>query len=326
MKTIQNMQTKHAKRIQKNAFGSVKDQKGIVLLGLLIFIFFVGLIILRLIKLLTAEATLKVIDINKKRAFYAAQSGIEYAMRSINEYAVNNSALYALNNYREDLNTGVGTHCVIAIRFTGSKSFTITAIGYSQNFARKIEKKVNYIDVAKYAVYATGQVKYVRTIPWNLIYQNAKYMPLFDQDYLIQLAKPNHYYPKDLYIHNIFSFTRDFVYVGRDLTFGVFNWINIGNFVVGRNVRIRSSFGIFGATSGTIYQFKPNSIFLCQWQFIWRAIFGGIITNGNVYGTNIPWMPFRFKVYYNRNKITRLLRYSVNGGPLIYTKSQWLNY
>ena len=301
----------------------VKNEKGIVLIGLLIFIFFVGMIVLSLIKLLTAEATLQVIDINKKRALYAAQSGIEYAMRSINEYAVHNSSLFGVNNYSENLNTGSGTHCVITIKITGLKSFKITAVGYSQNYAQKIEKKVNYIDVAKYAVYATGNVKYIRTIPYGRIYSHAKYMPLFDQDYLIQLAKPKHYYPKDLYINTIFSFTKDFVYVGRDLTFGIFNWVNSGNFVVGRNVKIRSSFGIFGATFGTIYQFNPGSTFLCQWQFIWRALQGGIITNGNVYGTNIPWLPFRLSVYYNRNRITKLLRYSVNGGPLIYTTGEW---
>ncbi len=299
------------------------NQKGVVLLGLLIFIFFIGLIVLSLLKLLTAEATLQVIDINKKRAFYAAQSGVEYAMRSINEYALQNSTLYGVNHYSENLDTGPGTHCIVSIRITGAKSFTITSVGYSQNYAQKIEKKVNYIDVAKYAVYATGNVKYIRTIPYGRIYAHAKYMPLFDQDYLIQLAKPKHYYPQDLYINSIFSFSKNLVYVGRDLTFGIFNWINTGNFVVGRNVKIRSSFGIFGATYGTIYQFNPGSTFLCQWQFLWRALQGGIITNGNVYGTSIPWRFFRFTVFYNRHRITRLLRYSVNGGPLIYTTGEW---
>ncbi len=322
MKTMQNTKSK-GKRDASRMIHPVHNEKGIVLIGLLIFIFFVGLIILSLLKLLTAEATMQVIDINKKRALYAAQSGIEYAMRSINEYAVHNSTLYGVNYHSEDLPTGPGTHCVVTIKITGPKSFEITAIGYSKNFSQKIEKKVNYIDVAKYAVYATGEIKNIRTIPYGKTYSHAKYMPVFDQDYLIQLAKPNHYYPNDLYIHHIFSFTKDFVYVGRDLTFGVFNWINSGNFVVGRNVRVRSSFGLFGTTFGTIYQFNPGSTFLCEWQFIWRALQGGIITNGNVYGTNIPWLPFRLSVYYNRNRITRLLRYSVNGGPLIYTTGEW---
>lgn len=322
MRTMQDKKNKENRPLLR-MIHPVKNEKGIVLIGLLIFIFFVGLIVLSLIKLLTAEATLQVIDINKKRAFYAAQSGVEYAMRGLNEYAIHNSSLFGVNNYREDLNTGTGTHCIVTIKVTSPKSFTILAVGYSQNFAQKIEKKVNYIDVAKYAVYATGNVRYIRTIPYGRIYSHAKYMPLFDQEYLIQLAKPNHYYPKDLYIHTIFSFTKNFVYVGRNLTFGIFNWINSGNFVVGKNVKIRTSFGIFGATFGTIYQFNSGSTFLCQWQLIWRALQGGIITNGNVYGTNIPLLPFRLSVYYNRFRITRLLRYSVNGGPLIYTTGEW---
>ncbi len=322
MRTMHHLQTGNSDTSLRMP-SLIDDQKGVVLLGLLIFIFFIGLIVLSLLKLLTAEATLQVIDINKKRAFYAAQSGIEYAMRSINEYALQNSTLYGVNHYSEKLETGPGTHCVVSIQITGPKSFKITSVGYSQNFAKTIEKEINYIDVAKYAVYATGKVKYLRTIPYGKVYAHAKYMPLFDRDYLIELAKPKHYYPNDLYINSIFSFNKNLIYVGRDLTFGVFNWINTGNFAVGRHVKIKSSFGLFGATFGTIYQFNPHSTFLCQWQFLWRALQGGIITNGDVYGTNIPWRSFRFTVFYNRTRITRLLRYSVNGGPLIYTTGVW---
>ncbi len=321
------MQARMGKKrtIQKLSFTIGENEKGVILIGLLIYIFFIGLIILSLLKLLTAEAITQVLDINKKRAFYAAQSGIEYAMRGINEYAVHNSTLLGLNNYHEDLNTGPGTHCKITIRLNGSNSFEITALGYSKNYAQKIVKKVNYIDVAKYAVYATGRVRYVRTIPWGKIYQNAKYMPVFDKDELINMAKPGHYYPNNLYINSVFSFTNSLIFVGRDLTFGTYNWMNIGTFVVGRNIHIKSSFGIFGATSGVFYQFNRGSRFVCDWQFIWRALFGGMIVNGNVYGTNVVWLPFRYRVYYNRNTITRFLRYSVSGGPLIYTKTQWLN-
>ncbi len=311
--------------VRRFSFTIGENEKGVILIGLLIYIFFIGLIILSLLKLLTAEAISQVLDINKKRAFYAAQSGIEYAMRGINEHAVHNSTLLGLNNYHEDIDTGPGTHCKITIRLNGPDYFEIIALGYSKNYVQKIVKKVHYIDVAKYAVYATGRVRYVRTIPWGKIYQHARYMPVFDKDELIEMAKPGHYYPHDLKIKSIFSFTTDLVYVGRDLTFGIYNWINIGNFAVGRNVRIKSSFGIFGVTSGVFYQFNPGSRFLCEWQFIWRSLFGGLVVNGDVYGTNIPWLPFRYTVYYNRNTITRFLRHSVNGGPLVYTKTQWLN-
>ncbi len=302
------------------------NQRGVILLGLLIFIFFMGMIILSLLTLLTAEARLQVLDINKKRALYAAHSGIEYAMRSINEYAVTNSNLFALNNYKEDIKTGSGTHCVITIQTNGKDKLIIKAVGYSKNFTKVIEKRVDYIDIAKWAVYATGKVKYIKTIPSGKIYQNAKYLPLFDKDYLIKLAKPNNYYPSNLYLNSVFSFIKDIAFVEKNLTFGVFNWMNVGNFVVGGNVRIKSSWLIFGSTSGTIYQFNPNSQFLCEWQFIWRSLNGGIITNGNVIGTNKPFFSFRFRVYYNRSKITSLLRYSVNGGPLIYNSARLIIY
>ncbi len=300
----------------------LQKQEGIILLGLLIFIFFIGLIVSSLLTLLAAEARLQIVEINKRRALYAAQSGIEYAMRTINEFAVKSSTLLPLNNYKEDLNTGNGTHCKITIKTVGKDSLIIKAIGYSKNFTRIIEKQVGYIDVARWAVYATGKVKHINTVPSGRIYSKAKYLPLFDKDELVNLAKPSNYYPSDLYINSIFSITKKITFVEKNLTFGVFNWLNIGNFVVGGDVLIKRSFLLFGITSGTFFQFNANSKFLCEWQFLPRALSGGIITDGDVFGTNKPKFYFRFKVYYNRSKITSLLKYSVNGGPLIYTSTK----
>ena len=152
--------------------------------------------------------------------------------------------------------------------------------------------------------------------------EHAKYFPVFDTDELREEAKPSNYYPGNLTIYGIFSFIKDIAFVEKNLTFGKFNWINIGNFAVGGNIRIKSSWLIFGATSGVMYQFSPGSEFKCDWQFIWRALSGGIITNGDVIGTSKPFWPFRFRVYYNRYKIAKFFKYSVNGGPLIFKSTQ----
>ena len=299
-----------------------KNQDGVILIGLLIFLIFIGMIVTSLLVLLAAESRMQIVELNQKRAQYAAESGIEYAMRAINEHAVKSTYLFPLNNYQEDLNTGNGTHCQIKLKIIYPNKIKIRAIGYSTNYAKVIEKTVEYIDVSQYAVYATGEVKNIRVIPFNRLKAHAKYFPLFDEDELIARAKPNQYYPKDLYISHIFSFIKDVAYIGRNLTFGAFNWLNVGNFAVGGNIRIKSSWLIFGVTSGVMYQFNPNSQFLCEWQFLWRALYGGIITNGDVYGTSKPHWPFRFRVYYHRPKIVNFLKYSVNGGPLIYKSAQ----
>jgi len=307
----------------KKMFAKINTkQDGVILIGLLIFLIFVGMIITSLLILLAAESKMQIVEINQKRAQYAAESGIEYAMRAINEHAVKSTYLFPLNNYQEDIETGDGTHCKITLKIIYPDKIKIKAIGYSSNFAKIVEKTIEYIDVASYAVYATGNIKYLRIIPFNKYKENAKYFPLFDQDELIAMAKPNQYYPNDLYISHVFSFVKDLLYVGGNLTFGAFNWLNVGNFAVGGNIKIKSSWLILGVTSGVFYQFKPKSQFLCEWQFLWRTLYGGILTNGDVIGTTKPYWPFRFRVYYNRPKIANFLKYSVNGGPLIYKSGQ----
>ncbi len=299
-----------------------KNQQGAMLIGLLLFMVFVGTIIVSLITLLAAEARMQVVDINERRALYAAESGIDYAMRAISEYAVSNSFLMGLHNYTETLAVGPGVSCEIKIKILGSNKFQIIATGKSSNFAKVIEKTVEYIDVAKYAVYATGRVRYVRTVPHNKILAHAKYFPLFDLDYLRARSKPGNYYSGNLFVTGVFTFVRDVAFIERDLTFGQFNWLNIGNFAVGRNIRIKSSWFFLGVTSGVMYQFNPGSRFRCDVQLILRALSGGLFTNGDVYGTSVPYWPFRFRVYYNRPKITRFFKYSVNGGPLIFKSVQ----
>ncbi|MHB2148825.1 pilus assembly PilX N-terminal domain-containing protein [Calditrichota bacterium LG25] len=298
------------------------NQHGVMLIGLLLFMVFIGMIIVSLLTLLAAEARMQIVDVNQRRALYAAESGIEYAMRLISEYALYNSFLLGLSNYSETVETGPGARCQINIHIIGTNKIRIKATGKSQNFARVIEKTLEYIDVAKYAVYATGDVKYIRTIPHNKVMENAKYFPLFDPDELRQAAKPYHYYPGNLTINGWFNFIKNVAFVEKNLTFGKFNWLNIGNFAVGGDVRIKPSWMIFGVTSGVIFQFNPGSRFQCDWQFVWRALSGGIITNGDVIGTSKPFWHFRFRVYYNRFKIAKFFKYSVNGGPLIFKSTQ----
>ncbi len=306
-------------RVKKN---QIIKEDGIILFSLLIFIVFVGMIVMSMLILLASESRMQILEINQKRAQYAAESGIEYALRAINEHAVTSAYLFPLNNYQEDIKTGEGTHCMIKLKIIYPNKIKIRAIGYSNQYAKVLEKTVEYIDVAKYAVYATGNIKNINVIPYNKFKAHAKYFPLFDKEELIKKAKPNQYYPGDLYIHHMFSFVKDLAYIGRNLTFGTFNWLNVGNFAVGGNIRIKSSWLIFGVTSGVLFQSSPNSKFVCEWQFLWRALFGGIITNGDAYGTTKPAWPFRFKVYYNRKRIANFLKYSVNGGPLIYKAGQ----
>lgn len=303
----------------------IQDERGTALLVTLIFIFSLGIIVMSLAALVTADARVEILNAGERRAFYAAQSGIDYAMRSINEYAANNSNINSLDNYSEDLDTGNNTHSLIHFDVIGTDSVKIQATGYSQNYAKVIQKRIRFIDVASYAIYTKGKANYIRSNPAGLIMANATHMPFFDLDDLRDLAKPNQYYSGNLTLNSVFSFNREVLFVEGNLTFGRFNWINKGIFVAGKDVLIKSSILPFGTTVGAILQLDEKKDFLCQWQFLWRTLNGGLIAHGDVTGTSNHQRPFRFTVIHNRSRINNLLRHTVNGGPLIFTTSTWDN-
>ncbi len=303
----------------------LKDERGGGLLITLLFIVFLGIIGVSMATLVVADTQMQVLNVGKRRAFYAAQSGIEYGIRGIMEYAVSNSSLNSINNYSETVQTGGGSYCIVRLNVVNSTTVSIEATGYSQNFAETIEKEFSYIDVSYYAIYTTGEARYIRTIPSGRIRENATHMPLFDHDELRDLARPTQYFTGNLNLNWPFVFTRDITYVEGNLSFGRFNWANRGNFVARGNVRINTSWLPLGFTVGTIYQPVAGRTFQCQWQLLWRELNGGLITNGDITGTSRHWWPFRFTVRHNRNNINDLLQYTVNGGPLIITGSTWEN-
>ncbi len=297
-------------------------QSGAILIGLLIFMVFVGLIITSLLTLLAAEAKMQVVDSSQRQALYAAESGMEYAMRLINEYANDNSTLIGLHNYTEDVDAGNGSTSQIKIELIGSNQIKVTAIGRGANFVKVMEKTIEYINVSQYAVYSTGDVRYINTVPAGSFVQNAQYFPLFDLDEMRDIAKPGQYFSGNLTISGIFSFVKDIAFVEGKLTFGNFNWANFGNFVAGDEIRIKTSWLPLGFTKGAMFQFKPGGRFRCDWNLLWRALDGGLITNGDAVGTSIPFFPFRFRVYRNQSVMKKFFKYSVNGGPLILKTKQ----
>lgn len=294
-----------------------------MLLNILFFILFLGTMAVTLTTLLIADFKVQSVNLQRPRALYAAQAGIEYALRGVLEYARSNSSLGGLHNYTETVNTGGGGTAAIKIQTVGTDSVILTSTGYSASFSQTVTKGINYTDVSNYAVYSTGPVSYVKTIPSGLIKQNATKMPVFDLDYLRDRAKPTQYFNGNLNLNSTFSLSNDIVFVEGNLQFGRFNWINVGHYVVGGNTRVRFSWWPFGFTLGTIYQFTPGNSFLCQWQWLYRELNGGMLANGPVYGTSKPSWGFRFYVRHNRSRFNSLLQYSVNGGPLVINNSSW---
>jgi len=303
----------------------IREEQGTTLLVSLIFIVTLGMIIISLTTMVAADARIQALNSEERRAFYAAQSGMEYAIRGINEYAVSHSSITTLDGYSETIDCGNSTSCQVDIAFIGSDSLIITSTGQSVHHAKRLERRLRFIDVASYAVYSSGNIQNIRTIPSGLTLDNATHMPFFDLDELRDMASPSQYFSGDVTLSSVFSFSSGINFVEGNLTFGLFNWINVGTFISGGNVRINTSILPLGTTVGNIYQFTDGATFQCQWQLLWRELNGGLIVNGSVNGTSVPGLPFRFTVRQNRSRMTSLLQYTVNGGPVIFTQSTWDN-
>jgi len=304
----------------------IVDEQGFALFNTLIFILFMGLVTITLTRMVVADMQQQAYYLNEKRAFYAAQSGIEYAIRGLEQSVPYYQNISAFNNYTETIPTGNGTQCTVKISTFGKDSIRIKAIGYSGEYTKTIIKGLKVIDVSQFAVYAKGNVKYVNTVPnkSELIKRHAPKMPFFDLDILRNMAKPTNYFPHNLVLKYPFNFaTKKIVFVENNLIMKKLTWINVGNFVVGHNVLLKKSWLPFGTNWGTFYLYNPNSLFYSQWMFIARLQIGGLIVNGDVKGTNKPWWFYRYIVFYNRSYINNLLKYSLNGGPLIFLNSSW---
>ena len=255
-----------------SAIKQLKQEDGFGMLNTLIVVMFFGMMGTSLVVLLTSDSRMQAINTERSRAFYSAHSGIEYCIRGICESASRSVGLGILHNYHETLDTGEGTRCEVSIKLMGGDSLEITSTGFTNLAVHTLKKALKYSNISDYAVYATGSVRHIRTIPAHRIKQNAEKFPLFDYDELRNLAKPSRYFTNDLTINGFFYNARQVTFVEKNLTFGRFNWFNFGNYTVGGNTLIKTSWFPFGFTRGNILQFNKGSQFISQVQFLWREI------------------------------------------------------
>lgn len=300
----------------------IKNEKGMMLLNTLMFILFFGVIGGSLTLMVIADFKMQSLNMEGPRALYAAQSGVEYGMRGAMEYARNNSNLGGLHNYTETIDGGAGASAQVRIVVTGSDSLTIISSGITGGYSQTITKGLSYEDVARYAVYTTGTISNV-DISGASTRQNATHMPVFDHDALKTLAQPHHYFPGNLTINSPFSFNSAVAYIENDLTFTNWNLLNIGNFVAGGNINLNTN--LISIFSGTMYQPNPAAFNALGDKRLY-IISGGLVVNGNLTGVRYKllfWWLNNIRVSYNRNRINDLMQYSVNGGPLVITNSNW---
>ena len=125
------------------AIKQFQKEDGFGLLNTLMVVVALGLMGGTLVILLISDLRMQVLNVERSRAFYAANSGIEYAIRGISEFAGHSQHLGNLNHYKETLDTGNGTRCEIAYHLIGKDSLEITtdtvAINCDENIFDKAE-------------------------------------------------------------------------------------------------------------------------------------------------------------------------------------------
>lgn len=304
----------------------IKNESGMMLLNILFFILFLGIMATSITTMVIADYKMQSVNLARPRALYAAESGVEYALRGVMEYAVANSSLGGLHGYNETIDAGGGTEAEITLSVIGSDSLLITSVGRTANFSQTVTKGINYIDVSNYAIYATGSISKVSTSGGGLGRRaNATHMPKFELEELRNMARPLHYFPGNLTINSPFTFVNNMAFVENDLTVNNYNFSFlsgvIGTFVAGRNITLNST--IISFYNGVFYQPNPAS-FRALGGYRLYYIDGGLIVNGNVTGKKYFFNIFKNTlVHYNRTRINSFMQYSVNGGPLVVFNSRW---
>ncbi len=308
------------------AIKPIKDERGMMLLNILFFILFLGIMGAAITTMVIADYKMQSVNLARPRALYAAESGVEYALRGVMEYAVANASLGGLHGYNETMQAGGGTEAEITLSLIGQDSLVITSIGRTANFSQTVTKGINYIDVSNYAIYSTGSISNVRVSGGGLGKKShATHMPKFELEELRERARPLHYFPGNLTINSPFTFVNDLAFVENDLLINNYNFIFlsgvIGTFVAGRNITLNST--LLSFYNGLFYQPNPGSFSaLGSWRLYY--IDGGLIVNGNVSGRSYFWGILKNTlVHYNRTRINGFMQHSVNGGPLVVFNSRW---
>ncbi|MCB0283672.1 MAG: hypothetical protein H6627_01995 [Calditrichae bacterium] len=194
---------------------NLKSEKGnmmMILIGSVVMLATLGFILANIVSSSSKVASL---DADEQRAFYAAQSGMEYGLKeyltadNVDEWTVN------------DMDGGSGLTLDVSLQKVGNDQIIITSTGKGNNTSKTVQTIISKADsnyVPDYAVFSKKPVVNVVTKDsiagvYNpgLIYENAASAPVFDNDVLRNLAKQtqedgnSYYFENDLVVDENFN-------------------------------------------------------------------------------------------------------------------------
>ncbi len=213
---------------------NLKSQNGnmtTTVVGVIMMLATLGVI---LATLSSSDSTLQLLQQEEQRAFYAAQSGLEYGLKRY--LASDDVKEFTLN----DLNIGTGIKADVSLTEKNGQVI-ITATGKAQQAVKKVQTVISGADsnyIPDYAVFSDSPVSNVVTVDSlkgdqnsALLYQNAPTLPKFDLEKLKKLSKTiredgkSYYYDGDLTVDESFNPPANtIVYAEGKITFKKGKW------------------------------------------------------------------------------------------------------
>jgi hypothetical protein len=262
---------------------------------------------------------------SENKAFYIAESGIEYAIAQslhTNNWNWNLDENYAGGSLTIDVKTLIDNNIQIS-----SKG----RIGKYGAMHTQLLYLFNYLD---YSVFVSGDnLDALGYDDSNRLRFNQEMLPVMNIDSLKRIAvEQNHYYSKDLTINNSSPAT-DFwsdpadqnkdatiYFVEKDLTISKFNENIGGIFVVFGDVTIQYIHDIYGV----IYMAdeKHTGEVTASGWLTSKNLYGGVVGNTDING-GYSLLGLRLNIYYNSTIQEKFYTYSENTKPYILKKLLW---
>lgn len=230
-----------------------KSEKGsttIVVISVILLLASLGVI---LAKLISSESILQVLDAQNQRAFYSAQSGLEYGVKKY--LAADDVKAFSV----KDIDVGSGLTADVNLTVNAANnSVTVTSVGKTEKSTITVSKTITQTNLNYIPSYAVFSAKPISNIIAKdsssgkasiaLIYQNAPKVPKFDLNKLRELAKKTKQNGKAYYFKDDLTVDDDFnppdgtiVFTEGKLKFKSGNWNGKVNFVAMDNISFKPS-------------------------------------------------------------------------------------
>ncbi len=284
-------------------------EEGGILLTLTFVLAFLALIGGALTTMILASRETSYQNVQSRRAYFIAQSGIEYGVK---RFLLSDPTRD--RQWREQLSIQFATDCQVEARVVNDSTCVIEVLARPQGAFLRMESTILFEDLAQYAVITNAAVDSLASVPAGLVWQAGNRMPIFDYQELLTSATRSGHYTGDLQAQSSFSFP--------------FN----------RQALVEKNLDIYGPinSSGSFYvrgstRFLPASNQTPQSQGLANlanaidvtapsdgstaAISGGIIAFGGITGDSLI-------VYHDSSLMSEMLSQSVNGSSLSIKRIQ----